>query len=153
MYCGLGPKLGLVVRKCLASLGLESSEARWSSRSKSISEVRLFRLERQWAFFPLVTLALSAPEEALIYWCGDTWREHLSFKFVQVLLWPGMYSGWCTGTRVTNVRPSGLGLGGIPEGYSVCTPGGIRGKRGEEQDVSQGCRQVCPWCIPTQSRW
>ena len=25
--------------------------------------------------------------------------------------------------------PSGLGLGGIPEGYSGCTPGGIRGKQ------------------------
>ena len=39
VYCGLGPKLGLVVRKRLASLGLEISEARWSSNFKSISEV------------------------------------------------------------------------------------------------------------------
>ena len=42
-YCvlgGLGLKLGLVVRKRLASLGLESSEARWSSNSKSISEAK-----------------------------------------------------------------------------------------------------------------
>ena len=34
--CYLGPKLGLVVRKHLASLGVESSEARGSSSSKSI---------------------------------------------------------------------------------------------------------------------
>ena len=42
-YCvlgGLGLKLGLVVRKCLALLGIESSEARWSSGSKSIFEVK-----------------------------------------------------------------------------------------------------------------
>ena len=39
-YCGLGLKLGLVVRKRLASLGMESLEARWSSNSKSISEVK-----------------------------------------------------------------------------------------------------------------
>ena len=35
----LGPKLGLVVRKRLDSLGMENLEARWSSSSKSISEV------------------------------------------------------------------------------------------------------------------
>ena len=42
-YCvlgGLGLKLGLVVRKCLALLGIKSSEARWSSSSKSIFEVK-----------------------------------------------------------------------------------------------------------------
>ena len=55
-----------------------------------------------------------------------------------------------------NVFPSGLSLGGIPEGYSDCTPGGIRGKQGfngEELDVSQGCRQVYPWCVSTLSHW
>ena len=35
-----GPKLGLVVRKRLALLGMEILEARWSSSSKSISEVK-----------------------------------------------------------------------------------------------------------------
>ena len=40
VYYDLGPKLGLVVRKCLALLGIESSEVRWSSSSKSISEVK-----------------------------------------------------------------------------------------------------------------
>ena len=66
VYCALGPKLGLVVRKYLASLGIESLEARWSSSSKNISEVKGYS---DWAcngFFPLVTLALSGPEEALI---------------------------------------------------------------------------------------
>ena len=44
-----------------------------------------------------------------------------------------------------NVSPSGLSLGGIPEGYSDCTPGSIRGMQGfngEELDISLGCHQV-----------
>ena len=75
--------------------------------------------------------------------------------FISVLLWSGIYSGLCTGTQVMKGAPSGLSLGGIPEGYSDCTLGGIRGKQGfngEELDVSQGCHQVYPWCIPTLSR-
>ena len=40
VYCDLGPKLGLVVRKRLASLEIKSSEASWSSNCKSISEVK-----------------------------------------------------------------------------------------------------------------
>ena len=43
--------------------------------------------------------------------------------------------------------PQRFSLGGIPEGYSDCTPGGIRGKQGfngEELDVSQGCHHVYP---------
>ena len=62
--------------------------------------------------------------------------------FVLLLLWSGIYSGLCTGTEVMNVSPSGLSLGGIPEGYSDCTLGGIRGKKGfngEELDISLGC--------------
>ena len=51
----------------------------------------------------------------LLYWCGDTWKEHLRFLLVLVLLWSGIYSGSCTGTQVTNVSPSGLSLGGIPK--------------------------------------
>ena len=51
VYCYLDPKLGLVVRKHLALLGMECLEARWSSSSKSISEVkRLLRLELHWVF-------------------------------------------------------------------------------------------------------
>ena len=37
-----------------------------------------------------------------------------------------------------NVSPNSLSLRGIPEGYSDCTPGGIRGKQGfngEELDI------------------
>ena len=66
VYCGLGPKLELVVRKRLALLGIESSEARWSSSSKNISEVKGYSDWDYNVFFPLVTLALSGPEEALI---------------------------------------------------------------------------------------
>ena len=40
VYSYLGPKLELVVRKHLASLGIKSMEARWSSSSKNISEVK-----------------------------------------------------------------------------------------------------------------
>ena len=50
-----------------------------------------------------------------------------------------------------NISPSGLSLGGILEGYSDCTPGGIRGKQGfngEGLDISLGCHQVCPGASP-----
>ena len=66
VYCDLGPKLGLVVKKRLALLGIKSSEARWSSSYKSISEVKGYSDCDCHVFFPLVTLALSGPEEALI---------------------------------------------------------------------------------------
>ena len=129
MNCDLGPKLGLVVRKHLASLGVERSEARWSSSSRSISEVKGYLDWKCNGFLTPITLALSGPQEdfqwllsqllrysffkicgneleglALItggqkslfphwpalhhlfcyrlYWCGDTWKEHLSFMFV-----------------------------------------------------------------------
>ena len=67
--------------------------------------------------------------------------------FVPVLVWSRIYSGWCTGTQVTNVSPSGLILGGILRGYSDCTLGGIKGKQGfnvEELDIRLGCHLVYP---------
>ena len=64
VYSYLDPKLGLVVRKHLASLGIVSSEARWSSSSKSISEVKGYSDWKCNGFLPLVMLALSGPEEA-----------------------------------------------------------------------------------------
>ena len=67
LYCGLGLKLGLVVRRRLALLGMQSWEARWSSNSKNISEVKGYSDWNCYGFFfPLVTLALSGPEKALI---------------------------------------------------------------------------------------
>ena len=57
-------------------------------------------------------------QRRLLYWRGDSWKEHLSFMFVSVLLWSGIYSGSCTSTQVMNVSHSGFSLGGIPEGYS-----------------------------------
>ena len=65
VYYYLGPKLGLVVRKHLASLGMKSSEVRWSSSSKSISEVKGYSDWNYNRIFPLVTLALSGPKETL----------------------------------------------------------------------------------------
>ena len=52
--------------------------------------------------------------------------------------------------------PQQFSLGGILEGYSDFTLGGIRGKQGfngEELDVSLRCHQVYPWCIPTPAPW
>ena len=52
----------------------------------------------------------------------------------------------CAQAQVMHVSSSGLSLGGILEGYSDSTLGGIRGKQGfnnEELDISLGC----PWCI------
>ena len=67
VYYYLDPKLGLVVRRRLASLGMVSLEARWSSSSKSISEVKGYSdWNYKGFFFPLVTLAFSGPEETLI---------------------------------------------------------------------------------------
>ena len=67
VYYYLDPKLGLVVRRRLASLGMVSLEARWSSSSKSISEVKGYSDWNYKGFvFPLVMLAFSGPEEALI---------------------------------------------------------------------------------------
>ena len=67
MIYDLDPKLELVVRKCLASLGIKSKEVRPNSSYKSISEVKGYSdWNYKGCFFPLVTLALSGPEEALI---------------------------------------------------------------------------------------
>ena len=68
-------------------------------------------------FFSLVTPALSGSEQAIIL----VWRclERTSQFYVRVgLIVVRKYSGSCTGTQVTNVFPSSLSLGGIPEGYS-----------------------------------
>ena len=64
VYCYLGPKLELVVRKHLALLGIENSEARWNSSSKTISEVKGYSGWKYNEFLPLVTLTLSGPVEA-----------------------------------------------------------------------------------------
>ena len=67
VYCYLDPKLGLVVRKHLALLGMECLDARWGSSSKSISEVKGYSDWNYKGFvFPLVMLAFSGPEETLI---------------------------------------------------------------------------------------
>ena len=65
VYCHLVRKLGLVVRKRLALLRVESLEARWSSSSKSISLVKGYSDRKYSGLLPLVTLAFRGPEEAL----------------------------------------------------------------------------------------
>ena len=66
VYCGLGPKLGLVVKKAPSLARNQSSEARWSSSSQNISEVNGYSDWDCDGFFPLVTPALSGSEEAVI---------------------------------------------------------------------------------------
>ena len=39
-------------------------------------------------------------QRRLLYWCGDAWKEHLSFILVSDLLWSEIDSGSCTGTQV-----------------------------------------------------
>ena len=65
VYCYLGLKHGLIVRKCLASLGIESSEARWSSSFKSISQVKDYSDRKYRGLLPLVTLVLGGQGKAL----------------------------------------------------------------------------------------
>ena len=69
MYSYLGPKLGLVVRKCLVLLGIESLKVRWS-----ISEVKGYSDWKCNGFLPLVTLALSGPEEAFQWLLSQLFR-------------------------------------------------------------------------------
>ena len=137
VYCYLGPKLELVVRKCLAR-----SQKLGSCSSRSISEVKGYSDWKCNGLLPLVTLALSGPEEAFqwllsqlfrysfckicgseldglalitrgqkslfphwpalhhlycycLYWCGGTWKEHIGFIFIPVLLCSGIYSRSC----------------------------------------------------------
>ena len=64
LYCGLGLKLGLVVRRRLASLGEESSELDRALIPRASLRLKVTRIGTAMVF-PLVTLALSGPEEAL----------------------------------------------------------------------------------------
>ena len=102
-------------------------EERWSSSFKSISEVKGYSHWNYKGLFPstLVTLALSGPEETLIlvwwflggsytgvamlkrllYWCGEAWKEVVSFMFISVILWSGIYSESFPGTQVTRMFP------------------------------------------------
>ena len=84
-------------------------DARWSSSSKNISEVKGYSgWNYKGFFFFLWKCWLLVDQRRLLCWCGDAWKEHLIFMFVSVLLWLGIYSGSCTGTQVINVSPSGL---------------------------------------------
>ena len=69
----------LVVRKHVASLGVESS--RWRSSSNSISQVKVYSGRKYNGLLPLVTLALSRPEEALQWLCPNS-LDILSVEFV-----------------------------------------------------------------------
>ena len=143
-------------------------EERWSSSFKSTSEVKGYSHWNYKGLFPstLVTVPLSGPKATLIlvWW-------HLGGSYIGVVRLGRKFSVLCSyqsycGQEFTQSRslalrwrecfPQQFSLGGILEGYSDCTLGGIRGKQGfngVELDVSQGCHQVYPWCISTPSRW
>ena len=81
----------------------------------------------------------------LLYWYGDAWKEHLSFMFIiglivvrNILRVVHRHSGdKCLVVHRHSgdeCFPQWFSLGGVLEGYSDCTPGGIRGN-GEERDV------------------
>ena len=65
LYCYLGPTLGGEVRKHLVSLGVKGSEDRWSSSSKSVSQVKGYSDRKYDGLLPLVMLAVNGPEKAL----------------------------------------------------------------------------------------
>ena len=112
MYCHVDPKLFLFfwIHKVLASLGVDSLEARWSSDSKSISQVKDYSNRKYSRLLPLVTLALSRPEEdlqSLLFQllrysscgiCGNeleglaiiTWGQKSLFP-----LWPALHHFFC----------------------------------------------------------
>ena len=86
VYCYLGHKLKMVVRKCLALPGVEILEARWNSISKSVSQTKGYSDRKYSRLLPLVTLALSGPEEALSGFCPN-YLDILSVESVRILVW------------------------------------------------------------------
>ena len=62
--------------------------------------------------------------------------------------------------KMDGSSPSGLSLGGIPEGYSIALwvaseekQKSDKGFNGKEPNINLGCHQVYPWCISTLPRW
>ena len=66
VYCDLGPKLGLVVRKCLPLLGNKRSKPDGALPPRASLRLKVTQNGITMGFFPLVTLALSGPKEAVI---------------------------------------------------------------------------------------
>ena len=88
VYCYLGPKLGLVVRKLLALLGVESSEVRWSSSSKSIFEVKGYS---DWKCNGFLSLVRKEENNPLFTKCGVRDPEHamlVNWLPAFLSLWP-----------------------------------------------------------------
>ena len=66
VYYDLGPKFGLVVRKCLASLEIESSEVRWTFSYKNIFELKGYSYWNYNGFFSFGNAGSQWTEETLI---------------------------------------------------------------------------------------
>ena len=65
VYCDLGPKLGLVVRKCLPLLGNKRSKPDGALATSASLRLKVSQIGTAMGF-PLEILALSGPEEALM---------------------------------------------------------------------------------------
>ena len=78
VYFCLGPKLGLVVRKCLSLLGVKSyNRSIFGSKVelvKSISQAKSYSDWKYSRILPLVKLALSGPERALWWFLSQLLR-------------------------------------------------------------------------------
>ena len=93
-YCYLVCKFRLVVRKCLALLGVQSLEARWSSSSKSISQLKVTQIgswRRQWHPTPVLLPGKSHGWRSLVGcspWdreeSGTTERLHFHFSLSRI---------------------------------------------------------------------
>ena len=78
VYFCLGPKLGLVVRKCLALLGVKSyNRSMFGSKAKLDKSVSQDRSYSDWKYsgiLPLVKLALSGSEKAFQWFLSQFLR-------------------------------------------------------------------------------
>ena len=164
----LGPKLKLVVQKHLATLGVASLEATWSSSSNGISQVKGYSDRKQRRLLPLVTLALSGPEETL-QWLLSQLLRYSSCRICGNTDVVMLRRNICTGLIVVrNILrivhrhsggkcfPQWSFLGRHSTRLLWLHLGGIRSKQGfngEELDNSLGCHQVYPWCISTLTQW
>ena len=79
VYYNLGPKFGLVVRKCLALLGVKSyNRSIFGSKVellKSICQAQSYSYWKYSRILPLIKLALSGPENALWWFLSQLLRH------------------------------------------------------------------------------
>ena len=79
VYCYLGPRLGLVVRKCLALLGVKSYNRSFFGSKvelvKSICQAKSYSYWKYSRILPVIKLALGGPENALWWFLSQLLRD------------------------------------------------------------------------------